>query len=224
LTWQSLFKSTGWGGGGREGGREEVYVRMRGGLEMERGRGWGASIGVKKLTVAGLHVPVDDARRVEEVEGLQELVDDVLLVDLLQDTRTDDCVEVCLHKVKHKVDVPVILSPALGRGGGVGWGWGCGYELSVALSRRARGRDGSWEPMIYLMPPPNPPPTTPQTLLTHRMMFRRRMMLSCPASSCKYMTSRKVRWASVLLRKASKHFFRATTERVVLSTAFHTIP
>ena len=57
-----------------------------------------------------------------------------------------------------------------------------------------------------------------------RTIFRRRMMLSWPASSCKYMTSRKVRCASVEFRNASKHFLSATTARVFLSTAFHTTP
>lgn len=49
-------------------------------------------------------------------------------------------------------------------------------------------------------------------------------MFPWPFSSCKYMTSRNVRWASVALRKASKHFFSATTWRVFLSIAFHTMP
>ena len=57
-----------------------------------------------------------------------------------------------------------------------------------------------------------------------RMILCRRMMFSWPASSCKYITSRKVLCASVALRNASKHFFNATTCFVRLSTAFHTIP
>lgn len=49
-------------------------------------------------------------------------------------------------------------------------------------------------------------------------------MLAWPFSSCRYMTSRKVRCASVALRNASKHFLSATTCRVFLSIAFQTIP
>ena len=42
--------------------------------------------------------------------------------------------------------------------------------------------------------------------------------------TCKYIISLKVRWASVALRNASKHFFKATTALVRFSIAFHTIP
>ena len=50
------------------------------------------------------------------------------------------------------------------------------------------------------------------------------MMFSCPDKACRYMISRKVRCASVALRNASKHFFKATTDRDRFSTAFHTTP
>lgn len=44
------------------------------------------------------------------LEGPEQLVHDVLLVDLLQDVGTNDCMQVCLHVLKHQVDVLVILS------------------------------------------------------------------------------------------------------------------
>ena len=47
---------------------------------------------------------------VHVLERLEQLVHDVLLVDLLQDVGPDHCVQVCLHVVKDKVDVLVILS------------------------------------------------------------------------------------------------------------------
>ena len=42
--------------------------------------------------------------------------------------------------------------------------------------------------------------------------------------TCRYMTSRNVRCASVALRKASKHFFSATGCRERRSSAFQTMP
>ena len=49
-------------------------------------------------------------------------------------------------------------------------------------------------------------------------------MFSWPLSFWRYMISRNVRCASVELRNASKHFFRATTLWLRFSTAFQTMP
>lgn len=48
--------------------------------------------------VRRLDIPVDELGRVHVIERLEELVDDVLLVDLLEDARADDGVQVRLWR------------------------------------------------------------------------------------------------------------------------------
>lgn len=44
------------------------------------------------------------------LQGTEELIHDVGLVDVLQDVCPYDCMQVCLHIIKDQVDVFVILS------------------------------------------------------------------------------------------------------------------
>ena len=44
------------------------------------------------------------------LEGLEELVHDVLLVHFLQDVSTDDGMKIRVHELKDKVDVSIIVS------------------------------------------------------------------------------------------------------------------
>jgi len=59
--------------------------------------------------VGGLEVAVDEFTRVELLEGLEQLIDDLLLVDVFEDVGADDCVQVSLHLVEHALDVLVVL-------------------------------------------------------------------------------------------------------------------
>jgi hypothetical protein len=52
---------------------------------------------------------VEELRRVHVLEGAEDLVHDVLLVDLLQNVGADDGVQVGLHVLEHQVDVAVVL-------------------------------------------------------------------------------------------------------------------
>eukprot|EP00906_Rhabdomonas_costata_P020252 RCo029434 len=51
--------------------------------------------------VAGLEIAVQQLRAVEVLHGLQQLVDQELLVDVLQDVRPDHRVQIRLHVLKH---------------------------------------------------------------------------------------------------------------------------
>lgn len=42
-------------------------------------------------------------------ERLEALIHDVLLVDLLKYVCPDDCMEVCLHVLKNKIDITVVI-------------------------------------------------------------------------------------------------------------------
>ena len=61
--------------------------------------------------VGGLEVAVQNISRVEVLETLHDLVDDVLFVDVLEDARSDHRVHVDLHCFEHEVDVLVVLRP-----------------------------------------------------------------------------------------------------------------
>ena len=50
-----------------------------------------------------------DARGVEVFQGLQQLVDDVLVVHVLQQIRPDHGVEIRLHVLEDEVDVQIVL-------------------------------------------------------------------------------------------------------------------
>lgn len=56
-----------------------------------------------------LYIPVQELSRMHVFKRLEQLVHDILLVDLLQNIRADHCMQVCLHVLKHQVDVPVVL-------------------------------------------------------------------------------------------------------------------
>jgi len=162
------------------------------------------AVGVEQQ-VGGLDVAVEQAGGVHEEEGAQELVDDVLLVDLLEDVRPDHGVQVRLHKLENQVQVAVVLGPD---------NIDQADDVIVAgkLLRGGRGRrecggqvGGAAEPAIG-----------DSASLAMRPSSCRR--------TCRYITSRNVRWLSVAFRNASKHFFRATVCPDRLSTAFHTMP
>ena len=63
-----------------------------------------------KESLCYLNVAVEQRGRVHILEGSEDLVHDVLLVDLFQDVGSDDSVQVGLHVLKNKVDVAVVLS------------------------------------------------------------------------------------------------------------------
>ena len=65
----------------------------------------------REQKVAGLQVPVQELRRVQELEGLEKLVHDVALVDVQKDVRPYRGVQVRLHVLEHQVDVPVVVRP-----------------------------------------------------------------------------------------------------------------
>ena len=43
------------------------------------------------------------------LQTLKDLVNDVLFVDILQDIRSNHCMQVCIHKVEYKIDVTIVL-------------------------------------------------------------------------------------------------------------------
>jgi len=45
------------------------------------------------------------------LQTLQDLVNNVLLVDVFENVGSDDCMQICVHKIKDKIDIAVILSP-----------------------------------------------------------------------------------------------------------------
>ena len=45
------------------------------------------------------------------LQTLQDLVNNVLLVDVFENVSSDDCMQICVHKIKDKIDITVILSP-----------------------------------------------------------------------------------------------------------------
>ena len=59
--------------------------------------------------VAGLHISVEQVGRVHVLQAFEHLVDDILLVDLFQDVSPDDRVQVSIHEIKDKVNIPIIL-------------------------------------------------------------------------------------------------------------------
>lgn len=61
--------------------------------------------------VAWLQISVKQVGRMHILETLENLVDDVLLMNILENVSSYNRVEVCVHEVKHQVDVPIVLSP-----------------------------------------------------------------------------------------------------------------
>lgn len=43
------------------------------------------------------------------LEAFEHLVNDVLLVDVLQDVGSDHSMQVCIHEIKHKVNISVVF-------------------------------------------------------------------------------------------------------------------
>ena len=62
-----------------------------------------------KQQVAGLEITMQKISRVHVLETLQALVNDVLLVDIFQDVRSNDGMQVSVHKVEDKIDVAIIF-------------------------------------------------------------------------------------------------------------------
>jgi hypothetical protein len=52
---------------------------------------------------------MDDVGRVDVLQRLQNLVDDVLLVHFLENVAPDDCVQIDLHEFKDEVEVVRVL-------------------------------------------------------------------------------------------------------------------
>ena len=67
------------------------------------------ALGVEEQ-VTRLEIPVQQIRRVHILETLKVLVNDVLLVDVLKNVRTNYRVQVSIHEVKHEVDISIVLS------------------------------------------------------------------------------------------------------------------
>ena len=49
--------------------------------------------------------------RVQILQALKILVDDILFVNIFQDVGPNHCVQVRVHEIKHQVNVTVIFSP-----------------------------------------------------------------------------------------------------------------
>ena len=45
------------------------------------------------------------------LQTLQDLVNNVLLVDVFENVGSDNRMQICVHKIKDKIDIAVILSP-----------------------------------------------------------------------------------------------------------------
>ena len=45
------------------------------------------------------------------LQTLQDLVNNVLLVDVFENVGPDNRMQICVHKIKDKIDITVILSP-----------------------------------------------------------------------------------------------------------------
>jgi len=45
------------------------------------------------------------------LQTLQDLVNNVLLVDVFENVSPDNRMQICVHKIKDKIDIAVILSP-----------------------------------------------------------------------------------------------------------------
>ena len=45
------------------------------------------------------------------LQTLQDLVNNVLLVDVFENVGPDNRMQICVHKIKDKIDIAVILSP-----------------------------------------------------------------------------------------------------------------
>jgi len=52
---------------------------------------------------------MQNVSRVHVLETFQSLIDDVLLVNVLKNVCSDNCVQVSLHVVEYKVDVSIVL-------------------------------------------------------------------------------------------------------------------
>ena len=145
------------------------------------------------------------------LERLEELIDDVFLVNLFENVGANHSVQVRLHVVEGQINVAVVfrlrIVPRRSRARHPS-SLDLSLDLAGLLVRNDVVRGGFW--CVWRG--------------DTRMTCCSRMMFSCPESFCKYMISRKVRCASVEFRKASKHFFSATTLCDRFSTAFHTIP
>jgi hypothetical protein len=97
---------------------------------------------------ACLDIAVEELRGVEILEGAEELVHDVALVDVLQNVGAQHGVQIGLHELEHEVNVALVLclghveQPGRGRGkeSGVARQQGCplkpecsGGELKVQM-------------------------------------------------------------------------------------------
>lgn len=61
--------------------------------------------------ITWLQVPVKQVGGVHVLEALEALINDILLVYVLEDVGSDDCVQVRVHEVEHEVNVPIVFCP-----------------------------------------------------------------------------------------------------------------
>jgi hypothetical protein len=62
-----------------------------------------------KQEVAGLQVSVQQIGRVHELQAFEDLVDNILLMNVLQDVRPDNCMQICVHKIEDEVYISIVL-------------------------------------------------------------------------------------------------------------------
>lgn len=60
--------------------------------------------------VTWLQITMQKVGRMHVLQTFQALVHDVLLVDILKDVSSDNCMQVSIHEIKDQIDVSIILS------------------------------------------------------------------------------------------------------------------
>jgi hypothetical protein len=61
--------------------------------------------------VTRLQISVEQIGRVHIFQTFEALINDVLLVDILENICSDNGVQICIHEIKNKVNISIILRP-----------------------------------------------------------------------------------------------------------------
>ena len=64
-----------------------------------------------KKQIARFEVSVQQISGVHVLQALENLVNYVLFMDVFKYVSPDNCMQISIHEVKHKVDISVIFSP-----------------------------------------------------------------------------------------------------------------
>ncbi len=81
---------------GREGACESEVGDLGVAFRVEQNIGW-------------LQIAVQNIGRVQVLQTFHDLVDYVLLMNFLQDVRSDHSMQVDLHRIEHQIDISVVL-------------------------------------------------------------------------------------------------------------------